>query len=386
MESDLTPPVFITLHMKRYFFILAALLSPYLLWVQTNAEYKDVPSYHDMRDAIHYVTEEGIMSGYRDGQFFRPSQRVNRAEFTKVMMNLVYGEEDSQSCIGEYRARNWYYVTFPDVLMDEWYAPYVCLAIENGIINGYPDGSFAPEKEVTFVEAAKIITLTLQMPADEFGGDYEWYQPYVQALEERNAIPESIDAMNDPVTRAEVAEIVYRLENDLIDKPSKTYADLEMGMIAETPPDNKLVIESLGKEVPIISNVGGGELVAGDWKNLDQEIMTALRDGVVHYPGTAEPGMMGNVFIVGHSSFYANDPGKFKTVFADLANLKIGDTFTIYFNHGKYVYRIYEDKIIPSADTSVLEQPLDREIATLMTCHPPGTNLKRRVFIGERIE
>lgn len=46
---------------------------------------------------------------------------------------------------------------FPDVPKDEWYTPFVCNAQKLGIVNGYPDGSFRPSSTINKVEALKIL-------------------------------------------------------------------------------------------------------------------------------------------------------------------------------------------------------------------------------------
>ena len=40
---------------------------------------------------------------------------------------------------------------FPDwdVQTNAWYVPYIEWAVENGVVSGYPDGTFAPDQNVT---------------------------------------------------------------------------------------------------------------------------------------------------------------------------------------------------------------------------------------------
>ncbi len=45
---------------------------------------------------------------------------------------------------------------FPDV-QEQWFAPYICYAKEHGWVQGYVDGDFKPEKNINKVEALKII-------------------------------------------------------------------------------------------------------------------------------------------------------------------------------------------------------------------------------------
>lgn len=49
-----------------------------------------------------------------------------------------------------------YHDCFPDV-KNNWYAPYICFAKEKGWVNGYDDGMFKPEKAISKVEAIKML-------------------------------------------------------------------------------------------------------------------------------------------------------------------------------------------------------------------------------------
>jgi LPXTG-site transpeptidase (sortase) family protein len=150
------------------------------------------------------------------------------------------------------------------------------------------------------------------------------------------------------------------------------------------PLENRIVIPKIGKNVPVV-HVSPKALQEGNWKQLEVDIQAALRNGVVHYPGTARPGEIGNVFITGHSSYYLWDPGKYKDVFVRLHDLKAGDEFTIFWNQDIYHYKIKERKVVTPEETSVLKQPHDKKIATLMTCTPVGTAKNRLVLVAEQI-
>ncbi len=156
--------------------------------------------------------------------------------------------------------------------------------------------------------------------------------------------------------------------------------------LSVAPLDNRLIIEKIGRNVPIVSGIGYEELLNEDWEGLESKIQLALKDGVVHYPATAEAGEVGNFFLTGHSSFYFWDNGKYKDVFALLGKLEVGDTYTVYYDQKKYVYKIFEERIVPPEDTSVLNQPTDQKIGTLMTCWPPGTVTYRKIYRSHQIE
>lgn len=160
---------------------------------------------------------------------------------------------------------------------------------------------------------------------------------------------------------------------------SKDFPDLNLTI---APLDNRIIIPKIGKNIPIME-IGEDTLVNEDWKTLEKEIQEGLRNGVVHYPGTAVPGQNGNTFITGHSSYYPWDDGRYKDVFALLHDLDVGDTFVVYWDQKKYDYVITERKVVSPEDTSVLDQPTDRKIATLMTCTPVGTAKNRLIIVAE---
>lgn len=161
--------------------------------------------------------------------------------------------------------------------------------------------------------------------------------------------------------------------------------DLPTLSIDVSPPDNRIIIPKIGKNIPIVT-IPETSILEENWNQLEKDIQGALKDGVVHYPGTANPGQFGNVFITGHSSYYPWDPGRYKDVFALLHDLDVGDEYTIFFAGKKYNYKIVERKIISPKDVSVLQQPENERISTLMTCTPVGTALNRLILVAKEID
>lgn len=151
------------------------------------------------------------------------------------------------------------------------------------------------------------------------------------------------------------------------------------------PPTNRLIIPKLGLNVPI-TTPDYTALLQEDWVQLEKDIQESLMDGVVHYPGTAEPGQAGNFFITGHSSYYAWAPGNFKSVFAKLHQLNIGDEYFVYYGGDKHRYRITEKKEVKPNNVDVLNQPLNKRTSTLMTCTPVGTTLRRLILVAQELD
>lgn len=150
------------------------------------------------------------------------------------------------------------------------------------------------------------------------------------------------------------------------------------------PTDDRLIIPKLGQSVPLV-HMGVEHIEGENWGELEKQIQGGLKKGVVHYPGTAKPGQYGNFFITGHSSYYPWDPGQFKDVFALLGQLDTGDRFYVYYDQIKYTYEIYDKFEVSPSNVDVLEQPQDKKIATLMTCTPVGTTLRRLIIQAKEI-
>jgi hypothetical protein len=193
--------------------------------------FTDVKAGSTYDEALTYLKEQGIVSGYEDGSF-KPGNTINRAEFTKIITGAVSDQEDLDNCMANYASQGSYMVrVFKDVTFamvggnePEWFFNYVCVAKLKGLVGGYADGSFKPSQNINFVEAAKIIVTALGY---ETGITNPWYKTYVEALDLKNAIPLTIKSFNQNITRGEMAEIMYRLKAGVGDKSSANYSDLK---------------------------------------------------------------------------------------------------------------------------------------------------------------
>ncbi len=115
-----------------------------------------------------------------------------------------------------------------------------------------------------------------------------------------------------------------------------------------------LVIPTLGIVTPIIGiPVDSPDYTAmANGKEID--INSYLVNGVIHYAQTAHPGEEGNMVVFGHSNFYKNKPGKYKTIFADLAAVDVSahDEMWVYEKESPGVYRLFKYAIRYSYETT----------------------------------
>ena len=119
---------------------------------------------------------------------------------------------------------------------------------------------------------------------------------------------------------------------------------------------------------------------------VESDIENSLEDGVVHYPTTARPGELGNAAFFGHSSNNIFNKGKYKFAFVLLHTLVEGDTFYLTYNKKVYVYKVISKTVVEPNQVGVLGPVPDQTAtATLITCDPPGTSLRRMVVVGKQI-
>lgn len=110
-----------------------------------------------------------------------------------------------------------------------------------------------------------------------------------------------------------------------------------------------------------------------------------LSKGLVHLPGSVLPGEKGNVFISGHSALPPFSALK-SAPFAKLSDLKRGEQIIVETPGSKFVYEVIGFKIVDPTDLSVIGAPEEQgRYISLMTCVPPGLNLKRLVVLGKMI-
>lgn len=138
---------------------------------------------------------------------------------------------------------------------------------------------------------------------------------------------------------------------------------------------NLLIIDSLGIQAPVIYIS----------EKTEKAYQAALINGVVHFPGTANPGQSGNVYIFGHSSDFFWSKGHYKSIFAVLPRIQKGAPIVLSDGIGeKFVYTVTDSHEVASNDLSVLDQGGNKKkLLTLQTSYPVGTALARWVVVAE---
>ncbi len=126
--------------------MVVGLLPAAVLAAETEGEalpFADVPEDAWYFDAVRYVSENGLMIGTGETTF-DPEGTITRAMIVTILHRL----EDGPTAEG---------MEFSDVAEGKYYTAAVGWASANGIVNGFPDGTFQPNGDITREQLATIL-------------------------------------------------------------------------------------------------------------------------------------------------------------------------------------------------------------------------------------
>lgn len=178
---------------------------------------------------LAYLAQNGIMVGDQLGNL-RLGDPVTRAEASKVLS--VAFEIDSA---GE--------EAFPDVDDSHWAKEYIASMKYSGIINGYPDGTFRPENEVSYAEFIKMTVEAMGM-GEEAKADGGFPAGYIKVASSLGITSAISFEQNAPATRLHIGMIVYNALNNAELAESNLYI---MGdSLADTFPESNYPLQGWG--------------------------------------------------------------------------------------------------------------------------------------------
>lgn len=210
--------------MKKYialFFILIVIL--------TCSSVCYAGTFYDIIDTKYEGVVEGlaflkIVDGVSE-HVFDANKIVTRAELAKMLV-ISFGYNDSTKLIGAKKA-------FKDVKEGSWYYDYVNIAAAYGFLNGYPDGNFYPDREVTYAETVAMILRGLGHKYVKEDSEYGWYYNYIERMRDLK-LNKGIEVFYNEkgAKRGDVAILIWNMLNqhtwEVIKEEGKaelTYAD-----------------------------------------------------------------------------------------------------------------------------------------------------------------
>ena len=163
------------------------------------------------KDALNTTDHYQYLIGYPDGNF-GPNKGMTRAEAATMFTRLL-----RQRPVKGQR----YNAGLNDIHAGDWYANTVGYAVQRGIVSGYPDGSFKPNKPITRAEFAAIAS---RFDALAQGNDIafsdlapsHWGYASIRSAATKGWIsgyPDNTFRPEQAITRAEVTAIANRMLN-----------------------------------------------------------------------------------------------------------------------------------------------------------------------------
>ena len=178
-----------------------------VLKTDSKEQYADTTAEH--RFSAEWLKNTGLFLGERiDNQLcFQPEKTVSRGEFTALLVRAldIPMEEDAL------------YTGFSDDV-PSWLKPYLAAAMRSGLTAGWPHGDqFGANETITGREAAVLLQNALDLPVTTAAGEESkdpWMDAAVATLGENG-----ISLSEAPLTRAQMAEILYRATQLAADAP-----------------------------------------------------------------------------------------------------------------------------------------------------------------------
>jgi hypothetical protein len=173
------------------------------------SQFSDTTTGTPVATASDYLYYKNIIGGFADGTF-RPDQKVNRAEAAKFFTlaaktNLNYNAKSTP---------------FRDVIVEEWYGPYVLAAAEAKIINGHPNGNFRPQDGIQRSQFLAMLARAFDLPSEKGSSNFTdvepsaWYAGYTELVDvydlfAEDETPATLNPAQE-MTRAEFALGLHR--------------------------------------------------------------------------------------------------------------------------------------------------------------------------------
>jgi hypothetical protein len=160
---------------------------------------------------INLLTAIGVVA--RDGGSFDASAPVTRAEFARMAV-MASPYKDSVPAASS---------VFRDVPASHAASPYIKVAVANGLMSGYSDGSFRPDGVLPIEQAANVVLKLLGYSAADFRGGFP--QAQMSAFRANGLSAGVGGAVGSSVTKGDAAQILYNLLNARVKDGEQKYAE-----------------------------------------------------------------------------------------------------------------------------------------------------------------
>ncbi len=240
--------------MKR---LLSLILSLIILMSTGIVALGQVSDYEDnwAKSEINYMKDKGILSGYPDGTF-RPTNNMSKSEFYKVVNGIMGFTQRSE-------------VNFNDVSPTDWYYAEVQKGVSaNYILTGT---SLNANENITRGEVARIIGIIFGIEEDKAEASKfadsltlpEELKGVVGGLKKNgyiNGYPDGTFRANAEITRAEVVKMLYNISGEIVNVSGTINKNTNTNLIVNTK-DVMLKDIVIGGNLYLTEGIGEGNTI-----------------------------------------------------------------------------------------------------------------------------
>ncbi len=206
------------------------------------------------KNEIDYMKNRGIVSGYPDGTF-KPSNNMSKAEFYKIVNSIMGFTQKSE-------------INFNDVVSENWYYDEVMKGVAANYI--LPAESLNAGENITRGEVARIIGIVFGIEEDK--AEASKFEDSVTFPEELNGIigglkkngfingyPDGTFKVDAEITRAEVVKILHEISGEIINEECTVNTSTDKNLVVNTT-DVTLKDTTIGGNLYLAEGIGEGSI------------------------------------------------------------------------------------------------------------------------------
>lgn len=195
-------------NLKRVLSLALAVVMVIGMMVMTTGaaeiKYEDLTDKAEIQntEAVATLVSLGVVNGRNDGSF-DPTGIVTRAEMAKMIAVCLNGGKDPLLGSNTTAAK------FTDT-KGHWAEPYIAYCSNLGIVDGYGDGTFNPDRAVSGTEAAKMFLTALGYRSDIEGLTGAGWDSNTDALANKAGLYDELNAdVSLGLSRDNTAQLIY---------------------------------------------------------------------------------------------------------------------------------------------------------------------------------
>lgn len=171
-----------------------------------SSHFSDVSS-HWAEDYIDYLSSQNVIGGFPDGTF-RPNETLTRAQVSAILANELNLTLMSSN--------------FPDVSSSHWANDSIGAVVSQGLMSGYPDGTFKPNEPMTRAEVSSVIASAYNMTQSTSNSPFSdvsqnhWAFSSIMAMVDNHittGYPDGTFKPSEPMTRAQFSVFLAKTIN-----------------------------------------------------------------------------------------------------------------------------------------------------------------------------